>query len=363
MSVYYPFRNLVFQGGGVKALAYHGALEVLEAEGVLDQMERVAGTSAGAFLAALVAMRLSVKEIRDIYQTFDFARLTMTGAMGRLVTNSRAPRVLERELERIHSNFAAISRLARRFGWYSAEYGYQWMQETLADCGCEDGLVTFSDFRSLGFRDLHVVVTNLSTHSTEVFCADRTPDVAVVDALLMSQALPLFFEALQFDGLRFGNGDHYADGGILLNYPLHIFDERPFASNNRWFVNGVNWETLGCRLYRPAGCPKYSRPITNVLTYAQNVIEALVSAQNVAYDNSKTAQRRTINVSDCCIRAIDFHVQPEPENEDYQKLVAAGREAARGYLRDYQPPLIKPLLPVSFYLDRWWRALNGRFTH
>ena len=30
MAAKYPFRNLVFKGGGVKAFAYHGVIEVLE---------------------------------------------------------------------------------------------------------------------------------------------------------------------------------------------------------------------------------------------------------------------------------------------------------------------------------------------
>ena len=58
--VRYPFRNLVFQGGGVKASAYHGALRVLEDEEILPQIERVAGASAGAVVAALLSMHLDV---------------------------------------------------------------------------------------------------------------------------------------------------------------------------------------------------------------------------------------------------------------------------------------------------------------
>ena len=33
----YPFRNLVFEGGGVKGIAYVGALEVLEKEDIIEQ--------------------------------------------------------------------------------------------------------------------------------------------------------------------------------------------------------------------------------------------------------------------------------------------------------------------------------------
>tara|TARA_Y100000815_G_scaffold226384_1_gene214278 strand:+ start:231 stop:413 length:183 start_codon:yes stop_codon:yes gene_type:complete len=49
----YPFRNLVFEGGGVKGIAYSGALAVLEERGILPQIRRVGGASAGAINTGL----------------------------------------------------------------------------------------------------------------------------------------------------------------------------------------------------------------------------------------------------------------------------------------------------------------------
>ena len=39
----YPFRNLIFEGGGMKGLAYLGAFEVLGQYKIDQQIERVAG--------------------------------------------------------------------------------------------------------------------------------------------------------------------------------------------------------------------------------------------------------------------------------------------------------------------------------
>ncbi|UCC50619.1 MAG: patatin-like phospholipase family protein, partial [Anaerolineaceae bacterium] len=108
--VKYPFRNLVFQGGGAKALAYHGALRVLEDEGILLQIERVAGTSAGAALAALLSMRLDVNEIVNIYKTYNADRLAVTRS-GWIPDRSSTPNVLRRELERIQNSFSSVTRL------------------------------------------------------------------------------------------------------------------------------------------------------------------------------------------------------------------------------------------------------------
>ena len=41
------FKNLAFEGGGVRGIAYAGALQVLEQNNILPDIRRVAGTSAG----------------------------------------------------------------------------------------------------------------------------------------------------------------------------------------------------------------------------------------------------------------------------------------------------------------------------
>lgn len=355
----FPFRNLVFQGGGVKASAYHGVLHVLEAEEILPQIERVAGASAGAALAALLSMRLGVDEIIEVYSTYDVEQIAAARS-GKMPDSDSTPSLLRRELERIQNSFAAVTRLATKFGWYSTDYSYQWMQDVVASYSPGNGKATFAQFKQWGFRDLYIVATNLSTHTAEVFSAETTPHVAVVDALLITQALPLVFESLQFDGQNFGQGDFYSDGGILMNYPLRIFDEHPFALRNRWFVNGVNWETLGCRLYTPDDCPKRRRQITNLLTYSRNILEALIETQSALYNTSKSSQRRTINISDCCVKTTDWDIWAIPDDERYLRLVQAGETAAREYLANYKPPVIKPLIPFAWYIDRWWRSITNR---
>lgn len=60
------YRNLVFEGGGVRGIAYTGALSALEQRGTLRQIERVGGTSVGAITALLVALNYSANEMKVI---------------------------------------------------------------------------------------------------------------------------------------------------------------------------------------------------------------------------------------------------------------------------------------------------------
>ena len=332
----YPFRNLVFQGGGVKAYVYHGVLTVLEENGILPQIKRVAGASAGAIQAALLSFRLNAAETIELYQTVDYSRITDLDASRDLGLDPDRP--FEAQLGRIWGNLDAVERLIKRFGIYPNRYLLEWLQDTIA-IYCEgNGRATFSDFRALGFRDLHIVVVNATRHRAEIFNADRTPEVSVADAVLMSGSIPFFFEAIKFDGKTIGQGDYYVDGGLLSNYPLTIFDHPKYQKDSRHFTYGVNWETLGCRLYTPPDCDQRNVPITNIINFAQNVVETIGEMQNVAIEQRTVDQLRSILLSNCCVATTDFQINPDPSDPKYVEMVTTGEDAAREYLQNYRLP-------------------------
>src|SRR5918998_6700061 len=65
--------NLVFEGGGLKGTALVGAYSVLEERGYVPQ--NVAGASAGAIVAALVASGYTARELREVLGSLDFSTL------------------------------------------------------------------------------------------------------------------------------------------------------------------------------------------------------------------------------------------------------------------------------------------------
>ena len=95
--------NLVFQGGGVKGIVYAGALRVLEEEEILPCVEQVAGTSAGAITATLVALGYTPKEIEDLLIPLDFEKFEDGRAGG-------------------------IFRIFRRYGFFRGDYFLEWMR-------------------------------------------------------------------------------------------------------------------------------------------------------------------------------------------------------------------------------------------
>ncbi len=333
MAVKYPYRNLILQGGGVKTFGYHGALAVLEENGVLDHIQRVAGNSAGASTAMLLSFRLPVSDTLAILRTLDSEKLTRL-AQPKETSSFSPPKILEHQFKLVSEYLDAANRLTKNYGWYSNEYLYQWLQGIIADYAEGKGMATFGDFKALGFRDLYTIAVNLNRRQYQVFSAETTPDVAVADAILMSTALPFFYEPVLFDGKQVGQGDLYVDGGVLNNYPLHLFDDERYVDSKRHFVQGINWESLGMRLYTPPEMRHQHREITGLVQYFQNLIFALIDSQDVPFESNPVDYARSIPVNDFGVLPVDFHIQPVETNSQYQEMVKAGSEAALKFLEN-----------------------------
>jgi NTE family protein len=332
----YPFKNLVFQGGGVKAYVYHGVLRVLDQEGILPQIERVAGTSAGALQAAMLCFRLSTEETIDLYKTVDYSRIrSLHPSEG---SEQGKNRLLEAPLERMRGNLDAANRLIRKYGLYPIDYLQDWLHTTIAAYCDGNDRATFADFRKHGFRDLYTTAVNIDRHRAEIFSFETSPHVAVADAVIMSAAIPFFFEAVQFDGVSIGKGDHYIDGGALTNYPLTIFDDPRFKENCKHFTHGINWETLGCQLFTPEDYTDRGTEINNILQYAENVIETMSEVQKVAVDLRTVDRWRSMSISNCGVSTTDFDLLPDESNPKYIEMVQTGEQAARNYLDNYRLP-------------------------
>lgn len=313
------YRNLVFKGGGVRGIAYMGALEVLDEYRIIENIERVAGTSAGAIAAAILSLRLPIPETRDLFNTLELSKIPQSS------NKPKRWKILGiTEEENYH-------RFLTKYGWYSSQYFYEWLMEVIGEQCDGNGRATFEEFQQRGFRDLHIVAANISRQRSEVFSVQNTPYVAVADAVRMSMSIPIFFESLQFDGKSFGEGDYYVDGGLFDNFPMHIFDQPELAGRNWSFREGINWETLGLFLYPD----NYLNPTdpeipSNVWEYLSLALRNLYQSHELAsYQSSIVDQHRTIEISDCGIDTTDFEI--EIGDEKYNRLYQSGVDAARAF--------------------------------
>lgn len=316
---YYPYKNLVFEGGGVKGIAYGGALEILEQSQITPQIERVAGTSAGAITATMVALNYTAAEFIDIMMGLDFKKLEDGSDLGGPV------------------------RLIERYGWFKGDYFLNLMQSYIKQ-KAGDARATFQDLKegNRGFKDLYIFGTDLSQQAVQEFSYGQTPDVAVADAVRISMSIPFFFEARHFD--QDGQDNVYCDGGVLNNYPISTFDEQYTATDPdtgyTMLHRTPNAATLGFHLDNLN--PQRPHPIDNVRRFAGSVFDALLDIQDILLKTNLGDERRTVFINDLGVKTTDFQL---PDTLKWE-LIAQGRIATSKYLNEPRHPLpeIKRLL-------------------
>ena len=300
--VSYPFRNLVLEGGGVKGIAYAGAFQALADQGILDKLGPIAGTSAGAITATLVALRYTPDQIRTLVFNLDFKRFEDGGATG-------------------------IFRLFERFGWYRGNYPLNLMRCLIGN-KAKSPRATFQDLQTQGFRDLHVFATDLSTGQSVEFSAAKTPNAEVALAVRMSMSIPLFFASVDFKPPGGSQGDVFVDGGVLRNYAIDVFDTR----------QRINHETLGLTL--TSGPPPHV-DVNGLTTYAQSLFETLLDVQVIDLETNPPDLERSVLIDDLGISTTDFKLTDAQKNA----LIRKGFECTCRYLSDWQswqPPNSRP---------------------
>jgi NTE family protein len=311
------FRNLVFEGGGVKAIAYMGAMQILHEKGHLDHISRVGGTSAGAINALIFALGYTIDEQREIITSTSF-RDFMDNSFS-FVRNFR--------------------RLWREFGWNKGDFFLEWCG-ALVERKLGSKLATFGDLKTAGMPDLYVIGTNLSTGFSEVFSHERHSDMSLVDAVRISMSIPLFFAARRYGQTN----DVYVDGGVMLNYPVKLFDRAKYIDTselkavarytdyydreNKQFLEKYpgrspylyNRQTLGLRLDKQEeiGLYRYNepvkgRPIRTFPQFAKALITALLQVQQNMHLHSDDWQR-TLYINTLTVGATDFNLTEETKN-------------------------------------------------
>ncbi|MCB2081316.1 MAG: patatin-like phospholipase family protein [Rickettsiales bacterium] len=336
----YHFRNLVFEGGGVKAIAYAGALEALHKRLILQQIAFCGGTSAGSIPALLLALGYTLEEIQHTLWETDFNAFTESGTF------------LPKRLWRFF----------RDFGWNSGNPLGEWVQARIA-AKTHNPHATFSDLAAEPrFRRLYLIGTNLSTRSSEIYSAEHTPNLPVAEAVRISMSLPFFFTVMRRIDRK--KQEHLlVDGGILNNYPVKLFDRMHYvdspahqhitdyytkqnralkAKGNSRYV--YNRQTLGFRLDSQEeintfqdGTPPHHR-IDGLASYSWALMQTLLEAQSSQHLHSDDWQR-TIYIDTQGVKTQEFNLSDARKNA----LVEAGRNGVERYFLWYDAESSMPV--------------------
>jgi NTE family protein len=329
------FRNLIFEGGGVKGIAYAGAIKVLNEKNILADICRVGGTSAGAITAALLALGAGWTDVRDIVGGTDF-RNFMDDSWG-FVRN--------------------VVRLFKNFGICRGKSFTKWMRGQIGNMTGNPNL-TFADLEKLKaedaakFRSLYIVGTNLSKQIPEVFSAENTPNMMIGEAVRISMSIPLFFAAI------LSNNETWVDGGITWNYPIDLFDNKKYISApdnpnlyqlpehpEKYKQDYVyNKETLGFRVDTEEEIALMKRTkeqpsikIKNIKQYLTMTIGFMTDIANKAH-LQENDWHRTVFIDAKGVKTTDFGLS-EKRVED---LIQSGDDGAKEYFKWFEDGRQRP---------------------
>ena len=337
------FRNLVFEGGGVRGIAYIGAMKVLEQHGVLEHISRVGGTSAGAINALIYALGYTISEQSDILASTDFSKFKDSSSW--FITN--------------------IQRLTKKFGWYKGDFFENWIGD-LIERKLYKRNATFEDLKNIEkLPDLYVTGTNLTTRYAEVFSYERNANMSLATAVRISMSIPLFFASVRYGSRK----DVYVDGGVIRNYPVKLFDREKYIdmkneayasrstnyydNENEIFLKAkpgrspyvFNKQTLGLRLdtREEIALFRYNEPpkgkhIEGFSNYAGALFGSIMGVQNNQHLHSDDWQR-TIYIDTQDVGTTDFGLT----NAEKEGLVKSGSDCAEIYFKWFEDPKESPI--------------------
>jgi NTE family protein len=283
----------VFAGGGVKGLAFAGALQA-SAEAGYDDWGQLAGTSAGAITAMALAVGYSAAELREQLDGFDFSSIADYGPLG--------------EVE-IPVN------LAERKGATKGVALHDWIERLLR--GAPRPARTFGELEA---EKLQVVGVDLAHSRMVVFPQDvaeyvdeegqpLVPDeFPIADAVRISAGFPYFFPPVHLRDGQTGKQGVLVDGGVASAFPIFLFDS-PEPQHPTW----------GYRLF--AGNPPEKPSYTEIdgIAWPVDMLKAIVDTSMSALDKLEMAafRPRTISIPTGDVPTLDFDLDETQKKELY----------------------------------------------
>ncbi len=287
------YKNLVFEGGGIRGIAYAGAIKALEEKQILPLIERTAGTSSGSIAALMVSLGFTAHEIDSMLHSLPFEQFNDGGGLF----------------------IGGIRRLKKSYGWYKGEKMEKWIGSIIS-MKTRNADLTFAQLHQLTttnkqFKDFFVTATNITLQRAEIFSHIHTPGFPVKTAVRISCSIPLYFQPVCIDSngcaikkIKKGDpADIYIDGGMLANYPISIFDscvnnKNPLMCNEHIYNN----QTLGLKLERPEQIEQQktsTEPAPYNTSSFNNYLNAFMSMliESANRKNSAAEKNRTIYIS------------------------------------------------------------------
>lgn len=184
---------VVLSGGGMNGFATLGALQKLIELNIIVSPDIYCGTSIGAVIALLMSIGYTPINILNLACVIDIGKLII----------SKLDNILEEVC----------------FGLNSLEPVVDLLKLFMTKKNI-DPEITFAELFKITSIKLVVTGTCINDTNLYYFSVDHSPDMKVIDAIIISISLPLFFKPF------FYNNKYWIDGGCINNYPIDLFSDK-----------------------------------------------------------------------------------------------------------------------------------------
>lgn len=189
--------HLVLSGGGVKGFATLGSLHYLVKKHILNlnKIRVFAGSSVGAIISLLLVCGYTPKELFKALYRVNMSQL------------------LDLDIDKL-------------FTHYGFDTGVKLVTliKDLMKIKSIDPSITFIRLYNLTKQKLIVTATSLNKRTVKYFDYIKTPNYCVIDVIRASFGIPVMLTTVK-DG-----EEHFVDGGLLDNFPIHLFPNVPSSS-------------------------------------------------------------------------------------------------------------------------------------
>jgi len=293
--------DLVLEGGGVKGIGLVGAFSTLVDHDYT--FHRIAGTSAGAIVGALIAAGMPPEDLQRVMRSVDYGHFQDEGFVDHLGLVGKGISILFEK------------------GIYEGRYLVEWLDGILMDLGAR----TFGDLR---IEDPNSSLPTERAYKLVIMASDVTrgrlvrlpwdyprygldPDEQLVaDAVRASMSIPFFYEPQRFYG-RDEQGDRVrsfmVDGGMLSNFPIEVFD--------RTDGKPPRWPTFGIKLSAKPSVPQLQRfEVNGALGLAKAMVGTMTNFHDQMHIDDPSVLARTMFVDTQHVKATDFDLD-EPSQD------------------------------------------------
>lgn len=291
----------VFAGGGVKAFAFVGALQVMEQKGFT--FDRLAGTSAGAIVAALIKVGYTSDEIFELLDKLDIESFK------------------DERMSIAPFTIAKWVHMYYRLGLYKGNELENWLKKVLE----AKGVRTFGD---LPRGSLRIIASDLTKGKLLVLPDDLEkygviPEkFPIARAIRMSCSIPFFFEPVKlYDRVNGGKASYIVDGGLLSNFPMWLFMD---GSVKRWKRPAIGFHL------KPELSEIPPKKIKNAVTLYRALFETMTSAHDLKYVDA-AHEKNVVFIPVLNVKATDF----ELSDAQKENLIILGKEETNHFLKNW----------------------------